>query len=190
MIGFGLYRYEGPVRDLVLEAKVASCGFMYQLVQELWRQELTLRMWAASVDAIMPAPSSLWSRFHGRLDLAYGLARVLAKELDVPLLMPPLKLAWRWRKRARTSGARRRSWQRPMPNHHDRLWPAKPRYLLQRLLLVDDVLTSGQTLNQLALNLGAYDCKFAVLAYAPQQDTKGGFNKPNLSAGVAKYGST
>ena len=78
----------------------------------------------------------------GRSDVAWLLARDIAKQRGGKLIEAPLPLQWRWRKQSHV---------RKSQNKSKVLGAAMPR-IQAGVLLVDDVVTSGTTL----CNLAAY----------------------------------
>jgi predicted amidophosphoribosyltransferase len=105
-----LYRYEGLVRHLVLRAKVhgdrAALAFLVTLV--VFGRAKAVAAAASWADAVIPAPSSLWGRLRGRLDLAYHMAAAVAALGGRPLLSAPFLLHWRLRKQALQQRSSRR----------------------------------------------------------------------------------
>lgn len=140
-----LYDYLDPLRQIVLNCKVNSHLTSYRYLIELYTSHPQTQFLAAQCDYIIPAPSSLWGRIRGRFDLAYGAAAALAKAHQTPLQRPPLELAWRTKKRARE---RHKIWTetllQPQFAAKNRWWEGR------RLLLLDDIVTSGLTMATLA----------------------------------------
>jgi predicted amidophosphoribosyltransferase len=161
-----LWQYRGIVRKLILRAKVygdvPALRILLRLVGD--RPEVgTLLTWA---DAIVAAPSSLWSRVFGRFDLAALLAQALAISSGIRIMPAPSALYWRWRKQAlrhrhdRHSTDIVESWIlriRQLIRGHKLVFGTrreKPAYRYpQRILLIDDVVTSGVTLTRVAREL-------------------------------------
>ena len=157
-----LLRYRGVVRDLVLRAKVRGDHRALALLVKVvvGRPEaVSLSNWC---DAIIANPSSLWGRIRGRLDIAGHAASCLAKIAGKPLLVAPLDLHWRWQKHA-LSDRKKRTEMDPVEAIAVK-WakyvstctlhqPIKKHTGLTRLLLVDDVLTTGGTMQRTAIAL-------------------------------------
>ena len=138
-----LYPYVPPLRDLVLQVKIAGSLRARHAVLHLLDNNLRL----PSAQIIMPAPSSLWSRMRGRHDLAWMLARHIAQQTGAQLLEAPLFTHWRLRKQAKD----RQSELYRVPRLPARLLKlCLPRVAGKKILLVDDVITSGATMRRLA----------------------------------------
>ena len=160
-----LLRYRGVVRDLVLRAKVRgdhrALALLVRLVADR-KEAISLTMWC---DAVVANPSSLWGRIRGRLDIASQIGSHLARVAGKPLLHAPLDLHWRWQKHALTDRKKRTEmdpveaiavkWTKYVRscNFHQ---PIKKQDGLTRVLLVDDVLTTGSTLQRTAMALSRH----------------------------------
>ena len=138
-----LYPYVPPLRDLVLRVKIEGNLRARQVVLHLLNRKLSL----PQAQVIMPAPSSLWSRLRGRHDLAWMIASHLAQRMDAKLLEAPLFTHWRLRKQAK---ARQHELYRLPPLPQKLLQLMLPQVAGQKILLVDDVITSGATMRRLA----------------------------------------
>ena len=166
--------YRGAIRKLILRAKVGGDHAALSFLES----------WAASsglaspitrgVGAIVSAPSSLWSRLHGRLDVAHAAATELAHHLGVPVIPTPPALQWRIKKRALAGRRDDRgdTLENPMSQgripglmlaveRSHRRWRQTWSALLQDqvILIVDDVVTTGGTIEQIAAAFKAEGCE-------------------------------
>ena len=152
-----LFLYEPHIRQLILEVKIRGSYPALFCLTELLVNSKSVQYLIEAVDYIMPAPSSLWSRFYGRFDLAYLLCYYLAKAYKKQLLCPPLSLMWRWQKRSQCKERLAKEFfasihQNQMHSH---------------LLIFDDVFTTGYTLKKVAdLLTDTYNLHFLTLAKA------------------------
>lgn len=136
-----LYPYASPLRELVLRVKIEGSIRARSAVLNLITRNLRL----PRPQIIIPAPASLWSRLRGRHDLAWMIARQLALHSGASLIEAPLFTHWRLRKQAQA--------RRDELHHLPPVWLRKallPRFAAKKILLVDDVITSGATMRRLA----------------------------------------
>ncbi|WP_141730898.1 ComF family protein [Oligoflexus tunisiensis] len=165
------YAYRGVGRECILACK--SQGFRRvgpALVRRSLRSPL---LWDSlgRCDVIMPAPSSLWSRWRGNLDLAMMLAQGLAHAAGLMVCPPPWRLGFRWQKQALREHSRRQGVFRSHQKLYDASYfePYRPTPLRSarlRVLIVDDVVTTGHTLSELAACFSDIDFEFYTLASA------------------------
>lgn len=131
--------YHSPWRELILEAKIAGNNQAlraWQTLANLYSRRIK------EIDVVVPAPSSLWSRLRGRYDLAWSIAHHLARMRRVTFLEAPFPLQWKIGKQTYVRRSLNNRWST------NRL--LSPPVTGKRILLVDDVLTSGATIRQLA----------------------------------------
>ncbi len=139
-----LYQYTNPLRQIILDCKIRSKLSNYRYLVELFTNHPQAIYLASQADYIIPAPSSLWGRLRGRFDLAYGAAQRLANIEQRPLRIAPRQLAWRLQKRARQQEKQWHAPPAPRRLAKNHWWRGK------RLLLLDDIITSGLTMATLA----------------------------------------
>ncbi|MCX6130587.1 MAG: hypothetical protein NTX25_16195, partial [Proteobacteria bacterium] len=135
----------------------------------------------ASCDVVMPVPSSLWGRLHGRLDLAYLLADTLRKHSGRSLVLPPRRLSWRWKKQTWIKRSQRRAHEYKQKNQYDAGFFASkalaiPNDRRLRVLIRADVVTTANTLTDLADQFRNIDFQFFTLAsaYRPNRTQRSG----------------
>lgn len=188
-----LFRYRTSMRDLILRAKVQSDHRALDLLTRLavgHPAAIAVATWA---DVLIVCPSSLWGRARGRLDVAHHIAAGLGAKVGRPVLPGPPHLYWRVRKRAqhkqeiqsqgtRLDGGPPWPWRRSLDGWVRRLNVDEEAG--RRFLLVDDVVTTGQTLHSVAAHLPE-GARFRALTLA-----KGGNLRPStVGSGLVDMGS-
>jgi predicted amidophosphoribosyltransferase len=153
-----LYHYEGSFRRLLLRVKVEGDLVALALLTSLALARPESAALAGWAEVVVAAPSSLWGRLRGRVDACHAVAAALAEAHGRPLAGAPWQLHWRTRKRAQIArGARIVSPEDPgrWGAALARGWLERrgPRLAGRRVLLVDDVSTSGMTLLETAAAL-------------------------------------
>lgn len=154
--------YEGALRKAVLSAKWSfSSAGTASLADLLYSQRrAVLRDYEA--DLVIPIPQSWQVRLRRRFNPASVIAAVLARELHVQADEHIL------RRRRNTRPQKRVSVQRRFDNQKNS-FRVRDRHVVdgRRILLVDDVVTTGATCSEAARMLkqcGAKCCGVAVLA--------------------------
>ena len=116
------------------------------------------------VDLIMPVPSSIWGRLRGKIDIPWlwgrHLAQLYGKEMR---LFPRRCYFWRWKKRAKLSNKKElipHGWF-SSPGIPVLKEPVNPGNL--RILVVDDVVTTGMTLWAVSQNLQSPNLKYLTM---------------------------
>jgi len=162
--------YEGELRSLLLRAKAqGDLRALRFLVKEFCTNTLVADL-ANKVEAVLPAPSSLWSRWRGKFDIAASMSEGLAScRPELALLQPPRELLWRKKKRAMLSSETKtieikdleRMGARPAVRGN-----GSPQSRL--LLIVDDIVTSGFTMATIAALYPNDSVYLATIAVAPK----------------------
>lgn len=153
--GWTLGPYAGPVGAMVRAGKYGGNEAV------LWALGRYCALGVADVDAVVAVPSSPWRRLVRGVNPAELVAFPIASRLGLPLLRPLVR-----RRNAPQAGLRRRV--RP-ENARGAFAAVTP--VGGRILLVDDVLTTGSTAQACALELlgaGAAEVKLLAVASASE----------------------
>ena len=168
-----MFSYRSEVRKLILDFKVKGSWQSGQALVEIFCNETAVQEWAKDSDRIMPVPSSFWGRCHGKHDLAYALAEGLSHELGIPLYRAPWGKYFRWGKQSFLSRSERVLEKVGNPHSLSRRFsfrdslPSNLRGLKEpRILLIDDIVTSANTLTALAGAFRTIRFRFLTLASA------------------------
>lgn len=133
------FRYAGPARDVVLAFKAGREAYARPMAAAMARAAGPI----LAPDALLvPVPLNRWRLFERGFNQALLLARELARSSGAPLL--PGALA-RTRATRRTRGLGRLQRQREMAGAFAVPPGQQPRLAGARVVLVDDVMTSGAT---------------------------------------------
>ncbi|MDR2678947.1 MAG: ComF family protein [Zoogloeaceae bacterium] len=155
-----LYAYAFPLDRLVLALKYEA---RFALAR-WWAEMLATRLAANATDAILPVPlhpERLAERGYNQAEI---LARPLARALRLPLLADVLEKS---RATPQQSASDREARRKNLRNAFTLRPQALPHIRGKRLLLVDDVLTTGATLDEIArllLRHGAAEIRAATVA--------------------------
>ena len=149
--GLGAYRYGGPLATALQRYKYGGESWLARPLGSLLA-DVALRRHAGRVDAVVPVPLHPRRLRERGYDQAALLAAEVADLLGVPLLAGRLERRRRTVPQARLGAARR------LDNVRGAFRVRMPRRqrdepLPSRLLLVDDVTTTGATLREAALAL-------------------------------------
>jgi predicted amidophosphoribosyltransferase len=152
-----LYQYQGELRRIVLQAKVKSDPRALALLVHLFLGIVDVHLLAKWADIIVPMPSSLWGRLRGRFDCAAVMAEAIAKEHAKPISKIDGLVWWRWRKQAFKGNYERECKMGQVGDNA--VWQDK------KILLIDDVATTGATFSTIADMIGA-SCDIRGVALA------------------------
>jgi predicted amidophosphoribosyltransferase len=172
--GSSIFRYQGAIRSLILRAKVHGDLYALSALRSLFLASPALAEACEKTRYIVPMPSSLWGRLRGRIDIAWILADDTAKKFGRFLRPAPWHLHWRIKKRALSHTRARQELSlfqgeylramRPGDDEGSEDNNAVPS------LLIDDIVTTGFTLTQVASQLKNVSCSFFTLAEAYHQN--------------------
>lgn len=181
---WALYGYRDPLRSLVVKAKAATSISAANILSQCFAMSPRAQELLDWCDLVVVAPSSLWSRLRGRMDLAYHLADALQSSRPPKerrqVASAPWHMYWRTFKRAQRSRAMRNIDQRQFFRLSRPLVSRWGQRLLRhkRVLVIDDIMTSGLTLSELLAEIpGKIETRGLVLAAAtqtPQDNAAGG----------------
>jgi len=156
--------YEGVLREAVLRLKQHRREGLAELLGELWAHHASERFHSLAADVIVPVPLHRWRRWRRGYNQSEALARGIANRLKIPCHPS-------WLRRLRNTPDQ--TLQSPGGRRENvrGAFRAKRRAPLKgmRILLVDDVMTTGSTAHEAARALraaGAAPVMVAVLARA------------------------
>ncbi len=160
--------YRGSLRNVVLAMKRQSSGILaFSMATFLWERNQAAFA-EFNPDLILPVPMHRWRRLRRGVNPADALAERLARLLEKPGVSGGLIRCRPTAPQTRLTPPQRRRNVR----HAFRL-ARKPHYFEgKRILLVDDVLTTGATCNEIAATLlhsGVAEVRVVVLARATGQ---------------------
>ncbi|MBN2646744.1 MAG: ComF family protein [Thiotrichales bacterium] len=139
------FYYQAPVDQLILALKYQRQLSNARLLSELYWQQCAAALQAADVQALVAVPTHPLRRRERGYNQADLLAQQLAKRLRVPLLSAAVV-----RQRATASQTRLSAPQRQQNLRNAFALMPTPFAELQRIALVDDVITTGATMQALA----------------------------------------
>jgi predicted amidophosphoribosyltransferase len=150
-----LYSYDKLIRRLIWRAKIKDDHRALDALVSFGLHPIALYE-AKRADLIIPAPSSLWGRMRGRLDIAAHFAEALGNQTKTQVLPCPWHLHWRIKKNAQRSASERRL-KKPLSIRSISEKIALSAWCksmgqtasgARHILVVDDVVTTGTTLTQ------------------------------------------
>jgi ComF family protein len=155
--------YEGALRDAVLRMKNAAGEEFAEVVGTLWAKHMIARLLPGEIDVVIPVPLHWWRRWRRGFNQSEVLARCIARELHVACI--PHALRW-----LRLTGEQKglSPTARRANVHNAFHYAANAAVTGKKVLLVDDVMTTGATAHQAARALrqgGPASIVLAVLAH-------------------------
>lgn len=161
-VAIALGKHEGTLRDLVLRAKTSHDDALALALGDQLATAWEARQGGQALDGLVAVPSPLWGQWRRRANLPELLAERLAKRLNVKRLTGALQFTRHVQKQHDLNRARRERNLR-----HALTTTAAYDIKGARLLVVDDVLTTGATANEMGralLAAGAATVSVAVVA--------------------------
>ena len=154
--------YDGPLQSMLLAGKWSTSSANIRTLARIYVDACESQLQSLNVDRILPIPQ-IW---HRRLRRNFNAAEIFANEIGIRLNRPVdlhiLRRSRGTKPQKRASLADRTAIQRDS-------FRIQQKYVIQqeRLLLVDDILTTGATCDEAVRTLqqaGANECHVAVLA--------------------------
>lgn len=154
--------YDEAMRRVILSSKWSFSAVGITALAQLFASEAGDRLKQLDVDLIVPIPQSWQKRIVRRFNSAQVVSEVLSKTINVPHDVHIL------RRRRNVRPQKRVPVQQRMQNQQD-AFRIRDAHLLagKRILVVDDVMTTGATCNEAVRMLrshGAKACHVAILA--------------------------
>jgi ComF family protein len=154
--------YKDPLRHAMLSAKWSFSAVPMRSLARLLAAERLEHLRSLQIDRVIPIPQHWRQRMVRHFNPAWIIAEELARGLGVPCDPHILRKSRRSRPQKRVSLAQREQ------NQHNSFSVTCPAVIAgERLLLVDDVLTTGATCSEAArclLRARAIECHVAVIA--------------------------
>ena len=165
----GTYAYSDLVRESILRFKFYGCSF-YASVYGKEMADLIAEKLEGKYDLITFVPVSRLRRFSRGYDQSKLLAEAIGRELDQPVVRSVKKTKnTRRQSRLHSAAERKANIQNAFRAWHPENWAGK------RLLLIDDVLTTGATVSEVSrvlLTNGAAEVSCCFLAVTPGKQSK------------------
>lgn len=151
--------YDGLIRDAVLKIKHLDGESLAESIGRVWATHDGIR--SIACDVIVPVPLH-WKR---RLERGYNQSEAIARGLSVVLSRPLLRS---WLRRTRSAPMQTAVSKSERLDNVRQAFAARPMRQSLRVLLIDDVLTTGSTASEAARVLkasGAAQVTVAVIAH-------------------------
>ncbi len=164
--GYSAYIYAAPLRELIHLFKYGRRRYLQSFLGGLMLDYLREHADTSQYDAIVPVPLHWWRYWRRGFNQAADLAKPLSKQLRIPILKRNLRRIRYTRPQVGLSPDERKS------NIRNAFKVNRPAKIAgKNLLLIDDVITSGATLNECARVLkGAGASGITILTLAHPSD--------------------
>jgi ComF family protein len=152
------------LREAILRTKSSAGEPLAEMLGRVLAERIAAATQAAGIDLVVPIPLHWRRRWVRRYNQAEAVARELAGSLGIPLLTACLRRVTTTVQHAQPSATARRDNVRGAFRHNPRASVAS-----RKVLLVDDVMTTGSTADEAARELkraGSVTVVAAVLARA------------------------
>jgi len=144
-VGYSAYVFAGPIRDLVHFFKYRRRRYLQSFLGGLLLDYVRGRADIAPSDVIIPVPLHWWGYCRRGFNQAIDLAKPLSKHFHIPIMKRNLRRVRHTRRQVGLSRVERRA---NIKNAFEVSRPAK--LAGKSILLIDDVITTGATLNECA----------------------------------------
>ncbi len=162
--GYSACKFDSPVRELIHLFKYGKRRYLASFLGGLILEHVRERADVSRCDAIAPVPLHWWRHWRRGFNQSAELSRYLSKRLRIPLIKRNLTRVRHTRPQVGLSPDERND------NIKNAFKVRKPAKIAgKKILLLDDVITSGATLNECARVLkkaGAASVTILTLAHA------------------------
>jgi ComF family protein len=157
--------YDGPLQSMLLAGKWSTSSNNIRTLARIYIDVCESQLQSLNVDRILPIPQIWHRRLRRNFNAAEIVANEIGKRLNRPVDLHILRRSRGTKPQKRASFADRTKIQRDS-------FRIQQKYVIrqERLLLVDDILTTGATCDEAVRTLqqaGANECHVAVLARVP-----------------------
>lgn len=179
--GYSACAFADPLRDLIHLFKYRKKRYLSSFLGRLLVDSIRERPEMAGYDAIIPVPLHWRRRWTRGFNQALDLARPLSKRLGIPIIKGNLRRVRYTKPQVRLLSKERES---NIKNAFRLRDPAK--VAGKRLLLLDDVITSGATLNECARVLKGAGASWVAIVTLAQASGSWVLPEPRASSGALR----
>ncbi len=156
--------YHGILSAMVMKYKFGRTQRLDRPLATLVKSAIEGQRWAREIDALVPVPTTWWNRLRYRFRPAAQLAQAAARELHIPAL-PLIRVAGKKYNQMDLPASLRTGNVRGVFKLHPQARPAGT-----RICIIDDVCTTGATLNEIARVLKKAGAKAVYAAVVAKTD--------------------